>query len=51
MADLCGVVTGALKGLTKHAGGKKASIDVKHIAASDLDKKSDKHLNVQVRFD
>jgi len=43
----CAFHSGHSKGLTKHAGGHK-SIDVKHIAAHDLNKKSDKHINVQV---
>ena len=45
---LANFLSGNTKGLTKHAGGHKSSIDVKHIAAHDLNKKSDKHINVQV---
>ena len=42
---------GTMKGLTKSSscsGGRK-SVEVKQIAASDLDKKSKQHLNIQVR--
>jgi len=41
---------GTLKGLTKasSSSGNK-SVDVKHITASDLGKKSNQHLNVQVK--
>ena len=36
------------KALTKQSGGRKASLQVNHISTHELDKKSDKHVNIQV---
>ena len=39
---------GNMKGLTKSSSGGKKPVEVKHIAAHDLEKKSNQHLNIQV---
>lgn len=38
---------GTTKGLTKSSSGGKKLVEVKHISTHDLEKKSNKHLNIQ----